>query len=135
MAALHGYVFGSGLEMALHCDLRLAAPNARFALPETGLGIIPAAGGTQTLPRAVGRARALDMLLTGRIVDAVEALAWGLVNRVVPGDRLMDEAVDMARRIAGLDPDLTRRAKRAVRVGCDMPLGQGLELERRLAGC
>jgi enoyl-CoA hydratase/carnithine racemase len=100
IAVLHGYVLGSGIEMALCCDLRIASDDAQFGLPEVELGIIPAAGGTQTLPRAVGRACALEMLLTGRRINAQEALQRKLVNRVVPADRLLETARGMAEKIA-----------------------------------
>ena len=98
IAVLHGYVLGSGIEMALCCDLRITSDNAQFGLPEVALGIIPAAGGTQTLPRAVGRAGALEMLLTGRWMDAREALQIKLVNRVVPADRLLETAREVAEK-------------------------------------
>ena len=133
IGALHGYVFGSGLEMALCCDLRLASADARFGLPETGLGIIPAAGATQTLPRAVGRARALEMLLTTRWVDAEEAYNIGLVNQVVPSAQLLTVAREMAGKIISHGHVAVRYAKQAVTRGLDLPLPGGLQLERRLA--
>ncbi|MDH3878471.1 MAG: enoyl-CoA hydratase/isomerase family protein, partial [Desulfobacterales bacterium] len=108
IAVLHGYVLGSGIEMALCCDLRIASDDAQFGLPEVELGIIPAAGGTQTLPRAVGRACALEMLLTGRRINAQEALQRKLVNRVVPADRLLETARGMAEKIAARDPDIIK---------------------------
>jgi enoyl-CoA hydratase/carnithine racemase len=133
IAVLHGYVLGSGIEMALCCDLRITADDAQFGLPEVALGIIPAAGGTQTLPRAVGRGNALEMLLTGRWLDAPEALRIKLVNRIVPGDRLMKTAREMAEKIAADDPGAVKGIKQAVVRGMDLPLAQGLELEKRLA--
>ena len=133
IAALHGYVLGSGIEMALCCDIRLAAEDARFGLPEVGLGIIPAAGGTQTLPRTVGRGKALEMLLTGRWIDAKEAYQIQLVNRVVPRDKLLEIAGEMAQKIASHDPDAVRFAKQAVTRGIDLPLAEGLHLEKILA--
>ena len=133
IAALHGYVLGSGIEMALCCDIRIASENAQFGLPEVGLGIIPAAGATQTLPRTVGRANALEMLFTGRRIGAAEAYEIGLVNRVVPKDKLLSTVEDMARKIASFDPMAIRYAKQAVVRGLDLPLAEGLELERRLA--
>ncbi|MBW2469526.1 MAG: enoyl-CoA hydratase/isomerase family protein [Deltaproteobacteria bacterium] len=133
VAVLHGYVLGSGIEMALCCDLRIASDDAQFGLPEVELGIIPAAGGTQTLPRAVGRASALEMLLTGRRIDAMEALQRKLVNRVVPAERLMETARRMAEKIAAYDPDIIKRIKKAVVRGMDLPLAQALDLERILA--
>lgn len=133
IAALHGYVLGSGLEMALFCDLRLAAEDARFGLPEAGLGIIPAAGGTQTLPRTVGPARALEMIFTGRWIDSGQAQRIGLVNRVVPRPRLLEEAEEWAGEIASWNVPAVRQAKQAVRRGLDLALAAGLELEKRLA--
>jgi len=133
IAAVHGYVLGSGIEIALCCDIRTASEDTRFGLPEVGLGIIPAAGGTQTLPRTIGRARALEMLLTNRWVSSEEAYNIGLVNKVVPRDRLIETAEEMARKIASYDPIAVRNAKQAVVRGLDLPLPQGLDLERRLA--
>ena len=133
IAALHGYVLGSGIEIALCCDIRIASQDARFGLPEVGLGIIPAAGGTQTLPRTIGRARALEMLLTNHWVSSEEAYNIGLVNKVVPRDRLIETAEEMARKIAFYDPIAVRNAKQAVVRGLDLPLPQGLDLERRFA--
>lgn len=133
VAALHGYVLGSGIEIALCCDIRYASPEARFGLPEVGLGIIPAAGGTQTVPRAVGRGLAMDMILTNRWIDAEEAKSSGLVNRIVPRDMLWEEAEKAANSIAEMDPEISRSIKRAVNQGLDLPLERGLELEKRLA--
>ncbi|MCE5263940.1 MAG: enoyl-CoA hydratase/isomerase family protein [Deltaproteobacteria bacterium] len=130
IAALHGYVLGSGIEMALCCDIRIASEDSRFGLPEVGLGIIPAAGGTQTLPRAIGVSRALELLLTNRWIDADEALALGLVNRVVSATSLMDTVEEAAKKIASLDPMAVRCAKQAVVRGMDLPLADGLNLER-----
>jgi enoyl-CoA hydratase len=133
IAALHGYVLGSGIEMSLCCDIRIAAEDARFGLPEATLGIIPAAGGTQTLPRTIGRARALEMLLTNRWIDAQEALAAGLVNRVVPRKDLMPAADELAQKIASMPALAVRAAKEAIVRGSDMSLAEGMELEKRLA--
>jgi enoyl-CoA hydratase len=134
IAAMHGYVLGSGLEMALCCDIRLASGDAQFGLPEPGLGIIPAAGGSQTLPRVIGRAAALDILLSGRWLNAEEARRLKLVNRVVPRADLLPEAVTMAGKIAALDPIVVSHIKQAVTRGLDLSLSEGLELEDRLAG-
>jgi enoyl-CoA hydratase len=134
ICALHGYVLGSGLEIALCCDLRLAADNVRFGLPEVGLGIIPAAGGTQTLPRTIGRARTMEMLLTNRWLDAAEALQMGLVNRVLAPEKLLPATEELAGGIADLDPMAVRYAKQAVNRGMDLPLEQGRNMERMLAG-
>ena len=133
IAALHGYVLGSGLEMALCCDLRIAADDAQFGLPEVELGIIPAAGATQTLSRAIGRARALEMLLTTRRIDAKEACDIGLVNQVVPRAELLPAAEKMAGKIIRHSPKAVRYAKQAVARGLDLPLAEGIELERKLA--
>jgi len=133
IAAVHGYVLGSGIEIALCCDIRIASEDARFGLPEVGLGIIPAAGGTQTLPRAIGRSRAMEMLLTNRWVSGKEAYRMGLVNHVVPKDTLLETAEEMAERIASYDPKAVRSAKQAVVRGLDTPLSEGLDLEKRLA--
>ena len=133
IAAVHGYVLGSGIEIALCCDIRIASEDARFGLPEVGLGIIPAAGGTQTLPRTIGQARALEMLLTNRWINAAEAYQAGLVNQVVPRDKLLQMAEEMAQKIASYDPMAVRMAKQAVIRGLDLPLREGLDMERRLA--
>lgn len=133
IAALHGYVLGSGIEMALCCDIRIASEDAQFGVPEMGLGIIPAAGGSQTLPRVVSRGQALEMLLSGRWVKAPEALRIKLVNRVVPRTSLLPEAEKLADRIASYDPVVVSYAKQAVTRGLDLTMAQGLELETRLA--
>jgi len=134
IAALHGYVLGSGIEIALCCDIRLASEDAQFGLPELGLGIIPAAGATQTLPRVIGRAKALEILLTGRWIKAEEAHHLKLVNRVVSRNELLPEAERLARKIADFDPVAVSYAKQAVTRGLDLSLEEGLELEARLAG-
>ncbi|MBA3030954.1 MAG: enoyl-CoA hydratase/isomerase family protein [Desulfobacterium sp.] len=133
MAAVHGYCLGSGIEITLCCDLVIASEDARFGLPEMGLGIIPAAGGTQTVPRAIGNSLALEMILINRWVDADEARRIGMVNRVVPKDRLWTEAEETASQIAAFDAALVRSVKAAVLRGMDLSLDQGLEMERRLA--
>jgi len=132
IAALHGYVLGSGIEIALCCDIRLASEDAQFGLPEPGLGIIPAAGGSQTLPRVIGGAKALEILLSGRWIGADEALNLRLVNRLVPRKELIPEAERLAERIARFDPTAVSCAKQAVTRGLDLSLEQGLELEARL---
>jgi enoyl-CoA hydratase len=133
IAALQGYVLGSGIEIALCCDIRIASEDVRFGLPEVGLGIIPAAGGTQTLPRIVGRARALEMLLTNRWIGGEEAFRFGLVNRVVPKEKLHQTAEEIAKKIASYPPDAVRKAKQAIIRGLDLSLSEGLDLERKLA--
>jgi len=132
IAALHGYVLGSGIEMSLCCDIRLAAEDAVFGLPEVGLGIIPAAGGSQTLPRTVNPSAALDVLLSGRWLKAGEALRLKLVNRVVPRGDLYAEARKLAERIRSFDPLAVSLAKQAVKRGLDMSLAEGLQLEKML---
>lgn len=133
IAALHGYVLGSGIEIALCCDIRLASSDVKLGLPEIGLGIIPAAGGTQTLPRVIGRSRALEMLLTNRWIGAEEALQFQLVNRVVAREELLNIAEEIARKIASYDPLAVKYAKQAVVRGMDMNLTEGLNLEGILA--
>jgi enoyl-CoA hydratase len=134
IAALHGFVLGSGVEIALCCDLRLAAEDVQFGLPEPGLGIIPAAGGSQTLPRIIGGAKALEILLSGRWVKAEEAHRLKLVSRVLPKKELLPAAERLAERIAGFNPLAVSYAKQAITRGLDLSLSQGLELEARLAG-
>jgi enoyl-CoA hydratase len=133
IAALHGYVLGSGIEIALCCDIRLASEDAQFGLPEPGLGIIPAAGGSQTLPRVIGGAKALEMLLSGRWLGAEEARNLKLVNRLVPRKELITEAESLAKKIARFDPTAVSYAKQAIIGGLDLNLAEGLELEARLA--
>lgn len=133
VAALHGTVFGSGLEMALFCDVRIAAEDTRFRMPEVQLGFIPAAGGTQTLPRACGLSRAMELLLTGREFGAEEAAAFGVVSEVVPSAGLAGRARELAGHLAALDPGTVRALRCAVREGAELTLEQGLRLEARLA--
>jgi enoyl-CoA hydratase/carnithine racemase len=133
IAAIHGYCLGGGLEIALACDIRIAAEGAWFGLPEVGLAIIPGAGGTQRLPRVVGLADALRLILTGERVDAAAALRMGLVSEVVPADQLGARADDLAGRIAGYAPQAVAYAKEAVRRGSELPVPDGLRLERDLA--
>ncbi|MBM4433452.1 MAG: hypothetical protein FJ025_05570 [Chloroflexi bacterium] len=132
IAALHGFVLGSGVEIALCCDIRIASEDTQLGLPETGLGIIPAAGGTQTLPRAIGRSAASEMLLTGRWITAKEAYRLKLVNHVVPRSELLPTAERMADKIKSYNPTAVAYAKQAITQGLDMSLEQGLELEARL---
>lgn len=133
IAAVHGYVLGSGIEMALCCDLRIASEDAYFGLPEVSLGLIPAAGGTQTLPRLIGRAKSLDLLLSWDFINAEEAYRIGLVNRVVPREELVSTAEGLAERIlSGLSIAVTS-IKEAINRGLDVSLEQGLRLEKRLA--
>ena len=133
VAALHGHVVGSGVEMALLCDIRIAATDAVFSMPETSLGLVPGAGGTQTLPRFVRRGVALRMLLAGDSLDAGEALSAGLVQYVVPREALGEKTEELAGRLAALRPAAVAATKRALRAALDMPLEAGLAAERRMA--
>lgn len=131
IAALNGVAFGGGLELALICDMRVAAPNAEIGLPETSLGIIPGAGGTQRLPRIVGEARAKEIILLGRRLSAREALAWGLVNRVSPeGVSVLDDTIAWIEPIASGAPIAQAAALGAIDASFDVSLDHGLELER-----
>ena len=129
IAAVNGYALGGGCEVALACDLRIAASNAVFGLPEPTLGIIPGAGGTQRLPRIVGLGRAKEMILTGARWDAAQALAYGLVSRVVPGGELTAAARAMAEQVLALGPLAVRLAKSALNASSQMPLAAGLVFE------
>ena len=129
IAAVNGFAMGGGCELALSCDLRIAADNALFGLPEPTLGIIPAAGGTQRLPRVVGMGRAKEMILTGAKWDARKALDYGLVSEVVPGAELMGAARAMAGRVLALGPLAIRLAKQALNASANMPLQSGLVFE------
>lgn len=133
ICGIHGYCVGSGAEMALLCDIRLASSDAVFAMPEVGLGMIPAAGGTETIPRYLGVGRAMDILLTRRRIGALEALDMGLVNRVVPRGTLASEVECIARQLASLNWPALRAAKRVIWHGMDLPLHSALELEVRLS--
>ena len=133
IAALHGYVLGSGIEMSLCCDIRLASHDAQFGLPEVGLGIIPAAGGSQTLARTVGISHAHDLLLSGRWIHADEAKRIKLVNQVLPRNELLAEAQRLADIMKKLNPLALSCAKQAVTRGLDLSMDEGLALERRLA--
>jgi enoyl-CoA hydratase/carnithine racemase len=131
VAAINGAALGGGLELALCCDLRIAAAHAQLGLPETSLGIIPGAGGTQRLPRVVGEARAKEMILLARRLTADEALAWGLVNRVTPADKsVVDEAVEWIRPVAEGAPIAQAAALEAIDRALDTTLELGLELEK-----
>lgn len=132
IASVNGIAAGAGCELALACHLRIASTNASFSLPELKLGIIPGYGGTQRLTREIGRGRALEIMLTGRSVDAEEALRIGLVNRVVPADSLLAETERLAREIAQLAPLAIRSCLEAVTRGADMQLEKALDLEAQL---
>jgi enoyl-CoA hydratase len=132
IAAVAGYALGGGCELAMMCDFILAADNARFGQPEINLGVVPGAGGTQRLTRAVGKSKAMEMVLTGRMIDAAEAERCGLVSRVVPLADLVAEAVKAAKTIAALSPIAVMMAKELVGAAFETPLAQGVALERRL---
>ena len=131
IAAVSGYCLGGGCELALSCDVIVASETARFGQPETGVGLVPGAGGTQRWTRSVGKAISMDVILTGRMLTAREALAAGLVSRVVPKEAWLDEAGRVAREIAAKSPVATRLAKEAVDAAFDTTLTHGLEYERR----
>jgi enoyl-CoA hydratase len=132
VAAVSGFALGGGCELALMCDLVIAADNARFGQPEISLGLIPGAGGTQRLARAVGKAKTMDMVLTGRMIDAVEAERIGLVSRVVPAAEMRAVAVAAAAKIASLSRPSVLMAKEAVNRAYETPLAEGIRTERRL---
>lgn len=130
VAAVHGYALGGGFELVLVCDLVVAAESARFGLPEARLGLLPGGGGTQRLPRLVGRVRANELLMSARRLHASEALEWGLVNRVVPDEALLDAARELAESLLTQAPLAVRMAKRLVHEGLDAPLGVALSYEQ-----
>ncbi|NQW81518.1 MAG: enoyl-CoA hydratase [Polaromonas sp.] len=132
IAAVSGFSLGGGCELAMMCDFIIAADNARFGQPEIKLGILPGAGGTQRLPRAVGKAKAMDMALTGRMMDAAEAERAGLVSRVVPFDKLMDEALGAALMICDYGQISVMATKESVNRAFESTLSDGLMFERRL---
>ncbi len=132
IAAVAGYCLGGGCELAMMCDIILAADNAKFGQPEITLGIMPGMGGTQRLPRAIGKAKAMELILTGRTMDAAEAERAGLVSRVVPANDLMEAALATAHKIAGYSLPVVMMAKEAVVRAFEAPLGEGLLFERRV---
>ena len=132
IAAVAGFALGGGCELAMMCDLIIAADTARFGQPEINLGVIPGAGGTQRLTRAVGKAKAMEMVLTGRMIDAAEAERASLVSRVVPADSLITEALKAATKIANLSPVAVAMAKEAVNRAFETTLGEGVRQERQL---
>ena len=135
IAAINGYAYGGGLELAMACTIRVASENARMGLPETSLGILPGYGGTQRLARHVGRARAFELVLTSeKGLTAVEAERIGLVNRVVPAGQALPAAMEIARKIRANGPTACRYALEAIRRGLDMPLSEGQVLEATLFG-
>ena len=134
IAAINGYCLAGGLELSLTCDIRIAAEHATFGLPEPKRAIIPAAGGTQRLPRAVPSAFAMELMLTGERFDAETALRFGLVSRVVPADQLMATAEEIAGKVVECGPLAVRTIKQAVLQGREMSLEEGMKLESQLAG-
>ncbi|MCQ4160484.1 enoyl-CoA hydratase [Roseomonas sp. GC11] len=132
IAAVAGFALGGGCEVAMMCDILIAADNARFGQPEITLGIIPGAGGSQRLTRAIGKAKAMEMVLTGRMMGAEEAERTGLVSRVVPLAELMPEALKIAEKIATLSAPAVAMAKEAVNAAFEMPLREGVRLERHM---
>ncbi len=132
IAAVAGYALGGGCELAMMCDFIIAAENAKFGQPEITLGVMPAWGGSQRLTHAVGKAKAMDLCLTGRMMDAAEAERAGLVARIVPADKLMEEALAAAKKIAAMGQIAAIANKEAVNAAFETPLNEGLKLERRL---
>lgn len=132
VAAVSGFCLGGGLELAMMCDFIIATETAKFALPEITLGIMPGAGGTQRLPRFIGKAKAMDLILTGRMMDAAEAERAGLVARVVPPEKLLDEALAAAGKIAGYSQPIVMMAKETVNRAQETSLTEGARFERRL---
>lgn len=132
IAAVSGYCLGGGCELALMCDFIIAAETAKFGLPEITLGIIPGSGGTQRLARSIGKAKAMEMILTGRLMEAAEAESCGLVSRIVAPERLLDEAVVTAAKIATFSQPVVLMAKEAVNRAFETSLSEGLRFERRL---
>lgn len=131
IGVVNGVAFGGGMELLLACDLRVCAPHAQFGLTETSLAIIPGAGGTQRLPRLIGRARAKELILTARRFDAIEAERIGVVNRIAPQGKLAETAREVAQSIAANGPVAVRAAKAAIDEGCERPIEAGLEIEAR----
>ncbi|MDQ3215921.1 MAG: enoyl-CoA hydratase, partial [Pseudomonadota bacterium] len=131
IAGVGGFALGGGCELAMMCDIIIASESAKFGQPEIKLGIIPGAGGTQRLPRAVGKAKAMDLVLSARMMDAAEAERAGLVSRVVPAERLLEETLALATTIAGFSLPAVMMAKEAVNRAYEVPLAEGVLFERR----
>jgi enoyl-CoA hydratase len=131
IAAVNGYALGGGCELSMCCDLRLASEKARFGQPEITLGLIPGASGTQRLPRVIGAAKAKEMIFTGDMIDAPTALSLGLVNKVVPPEKLMEEAMALATKLAGMSGPVLAMAKMAINTGLDTDIASGLNMEAK----
>ena len=131
IAAVRGHALGGGCELAMACDMIVAGEDARFGQPEINLGVMPGAGGTQRLTRAIGKAKAMELVLTGRTIDAFEAERLGLVTCVVPSEETLDKALDLAARIASLPALAVQAAKESILRAFELPLSEGLEFERR----
>lgn len=134
IAAVKGYALGGGMELMMACDMVIAADNAKFGQPEIKIGVMPGAGGTQRLTKTVGKVRAMAMVLTGDMITAAEAKAWGLVNQVVAADAVEAEALALAEKIAAMPQVAVRLAKESILTALDTPLEEGLRHERRLFG-
>jgi enoyl-CoA hydratase len=132
IAAVAGYCLGGGCELAMICDIIIGADSAKFGQPEISLGVIPGMGGTQRLPRLIGKSKAMDLILTGRMMDAAEAERCGLLSRIVPADDLLDEAMRVAEKIADLSLPAVMMAKEAVNRALEIGLSEGILFERRL---
>jgi enoyl-CoA hydratase len=132
IAAVAGYALGGGCELAMMCDIIIAADTAKFGQPEITLGTIPGIGGTQRLTRAIGKSKAMDLCLTGRMMDAAEAERSGLVSRIVPADKLMEEALAAAEKIASMSRPAAAMAKEAINRAFETPLSEGMNVERNL---
>ncbi|OGO19759.1 MAG: hypothetical protein A2Z15_08155, partial [Chloroflexi bacterium RBG_16_50_11] len=131
IAAVNGYALGGGCELAMCCDLRIASEKARFGQPEITLGLIPGASGTQRLPRLIGAAKAKEMIFTGDLIDAATALNLGLVNKVVPAEKLTEEAQALAAKLAGMSGPVLAMAKMAINTGLDTDIASGLNMEAK----
>lgn len=131
IAAVNGFALGGGCELAMMCDMIIAGETAKFGQPEINIGVMPGAGGTQRLPRVVGKQKAMEMVLTGAAINAEEALQWGLVNKVVPAEVCLEEAKSLARLIASKPPLAVKLAKESILKAFDLSLKDGLEFERK----
>jgi enoyl-CoA hydratase len=132
VAAVAGFALGGGCEVVMMCDIVIAAENARFGQPEINLGTMPGAGGTQRLPRFIGKAKAMDLCLTGRMMDAAEAERAGLVSRIVPPEKLLEEAISIAERVAAMSQPIAMMVKESVNRAFETTLAEGVRFERRL---